>query len=372
MAENDHPSEYGIERSTPDDDAVFLRWQETPQGEMFPIYTITKPGHPSFHSTVSDTTLRSFHLRIPSTPSPYTETKAPAWHNLGTPLNRPSTARKAVEAAGLDFTVVKKPMDTIEKMWPRRYDWAMVRRDTGAFLGVVGDSYEPVQNRDAFEFFDTLVGGGGAVYETAGVIGRGERMWMLAKLPGFIRVRGKDLVNKYILLMNNHGGGSPVRAKLTPLRLVCNNALTATWQGTAEVRIHHTRNTAENLTQAHRLLALSEFAYKQLENTFNRLAQRMMTEKELLEYVTALVPDNEEREDDARTKEIRNQVLALHESGQGSSLARGTLWGAYNSVAEYTDHLMLDENPSKRLESIWFGRGEELKLKAFRLAESMM
>ena len=52
-------------------------------------------------------------------------------------------------------------------------------------------------------------------------------------------------------------------------------------------------------------------------------------------------------------------------------LSRGTLWGAFNCVAEYTDH-RTDGNPATRLESMWFGRGEQLKLKAFQLAERMM
>ena len=52
-------------------------------------------------------------------------------------------------------------------------------------------------------------------------------------------------------------------------------------------------------------------------------------------------------------------------------LSRGTLWGAFNCVAEYTDHRK-DGNSATRLESIWFGGGEQLKLKAFQLAERMM
>jgi hypothetical protein len=92
----------------------------------------------------------------------------------------------------------------------------------------------------------------------------------------------------------------------------------------------------------------------------------------LREYVQALVPDNEEAEHTARTKKIRQSVLQLHDSGLGAHLARGTLWGAFNSVAEYTDHMMSGEDSATRLDSIWFGRGEKLKLKAFNLAQRMM
>jgi hypothetical protein len=102
------------------------------------------------------------------------------------------------------------------------------------------------------------------------------------------------------------------------------------------------------------------------------MAAKKITEEQLREYVQALVPDNEEAENSARTEKIRNSVLQLHDSGRGAHLARGTLWGAFNSVAEYTDHMMLGEHSTTRLNSIWFGRGEQLKLKAFRLAEQIL
>ena len=163
-----------------------------------------------------------------------------------------------------------------------------------------------------------------------------------------------------------------VRVKVTPVRVVCNNTLTAALQGTGEIHIRHTAHAAKDMAEALSLLEVSNSLYEQLDVMFNRMALTKINQKQLLAYVRALVPDNEEHCDTARTREIRNTVLALHESGQGSSLARGTLWGAYNSVTEYTDHLMAEANPTKRLESIWFGRGEHLKLKAFHLAERMM
>ena len=74
----------------------------------------------------------------------------------------------------------------------------------------------------------------------------------------------------------------------------------------------------------------------------------------------------------SRTKKIRASVLQLHDLGRGADLARGTVWGAFNSVAEYTNHMMSDEDSDTRLNSIWFGRGEQLKVKAFCLAEQLM
>ena len=353
-----------------DSDANFLGWKETLFGDIYPTFNITVADHPLYQSTVSEETLRRLRLRVPRIPSPYPETGPSPWHNLGTELNHPKTAREAIEMAGLNYTVVKKPLEL--KPGLKQDAYATVRTDTNDVLGFVNKSYKPIQNIDAFTFFDALVAENEAIYETAGVLGKGECIWILAKLPGYINVRGNDIVNKYLLLTNSHDGNSHVRVKLTPIRVVCNNTLTSALQGAGEVQISHTPNAVQDLEQATTLLGLSNYLYEQLSAMFNGMAARKITEEQLREYVQALVPDNEEAENTARTEKIRNSVLQLHESGQGAHLARGTLWGAFNSVAEYTDHMMLGEDSTTRLNSIWFGRGEQLKLKAFHLAQQML
>ena len=353
-----------------DADAKFLGWQKTLSGELIPLYAVTVADHPSYRSTVSDVTLRRLRLRIPQTPSPYPEIEPSPWHNLGIGLNHPQTAREAIEIAGLDYTVAKKRIEVNSAS--RRYAYATVRTETGQVLGLVEDGYEPIQNREAFAFFDPLVGDQEAVYETAGVLGNGECIWILARLPGYIKVNGNDIVNKYFLLVNSHDGRSHVRAKLTPIRVVCNNTLTSTLQGEGEVQICQTPDAMQNGEQAVSLLGLSNSLCAQLDFIFNTMAAKKITEEQLREYVHALVPDNEEAENTARTEKIRNCVLQLHDSGRGANLSRGTLWGAFNSVTEYTDHMMLSDDLPRRLNSIWFGRGEQLKLKAFHLAERMM
>jgi phage/plasmid-like protein (TIGR03299 family) len=353
-----------------DSDAIFLGWQEELSGELSPLFNITVADHPLYKSTVSEATLRRLRLRVPRIISPYQEIESSPWHKAGIELNHPKTARDAIEIAGLNYTVVKKPIEL--KTGLKQGAYAIVRTDTKDVLGFVNKSYKPIQNIDAFTFFDDLIAENEAIYETAGVLGKGECIWILAKLPGFINVHGNDIVNKYLLLTNSHDGSSQVRVKLTPIRVVCNNTLTAALQGAGEVQIIHTPNALQDLEQATTLLGLSNYLYEQLSAMFDGMAAGKITEEQLREYVQALVPDNEEAENSARTEKIRNHVLQLHESGRGANLARGTLWGAFNSVAEYTDHMMLDEDSTTRLNSIWFGRGEQLKLKAFHLAQRML
>lgn len=334
------------------------------------MFNVTAENHPSFHSTVTDETLRKLHLRVPQTPPSYPETTPALWHKLGTKLHHPKTAKEAILAAGLNYTVVKKPLGL--KTGLNQEAYATVRADNGDILGVVSERYEPIQNIDAFTFFDTLVADDQAIYETAGILGKGACVWVLAKLPGHITVHGNDIVHKYILLTNSHDGDSQVRLKINPIRAVCNNTLTAALKGAGDIAICHQPNVAWTSQQAATMMIMTNVLHEELDMAFNAMAAKSITGEQLRKYVQALIPDNEESHHTARPEEIRASVLQLHGSGRGAELAHGTVWGAWNSVAEYTDHLMSEEESSLQLDSAWFGRGEQLKARAFRLAEHML
>lgn len=107
------------------------------------------------------------------------------WHKLGAQFAEAFTAAEAIEAAHLGYEVTKRqlvlPCDHVmpDGSTVRDYRpvdrYATVNGDTDAVLGIVGDRYTPLQNKDAFAFFDVLLSEHGARYETAGAIGEGKK-----------------------------------------------------------------------------------------------------------------------------------------------------------------------------------------------------
>lgn len=133
--------------------------------------------------------------------------KEKAWHNLGQVVQEYPTSEEAIRFAGLDYEVEKSPLFTKSNGLIENDDdiimrdsalevpnyFANIRTDNNMVLGVVGKDYQIVQNREAFSFFDAIVGGGdGILYETAGVLVNGERIFITAKLPDYIRVGNGD------------------------------------------------------------------------------------------------------------------------------------------------------------------------------------
>ena len=227
--------------------------------------------------------------------------KEKAWHGLGQIVEEYPTSEEAIKFAGLDFTVEKQtlytanPLDTAAQIEVPEY-FANVRTDTGQPLGVVGSKYHIVQNAAAFTFFDSIVGDKtGILYETAGALGNGERIFITAKLPNYIEVSRKDLIEQYIFLTTSHDGSGSITAAFTPVRIVCNNTLNAALRNCSNsINIRHTASANEKLVQAHEILGISNKMSDQLETIFKKWSRQAVTDREVKKLIQLAMAPNPE------------------------------------------------------------------------------
>jgi phage/plasmid-like protein (TIGR03299 family) len=147
----------------------------------------------------------------------------------------------------------------------------------------------PLQNSQAFAFFDPIVKDGHATYETAGALGHGERIWIQARLGNDIEVAG-DKIQRYLLLSNTHNASSSLQVKLTPVRVVCNNTLTVALSRSRSICIRHDHAMDEHLKQAKNLLGLVEDEYARVTATFRRIADRKLTQHQAVAYFAQVFP----------------------------------------------------------------------------------
>ncbi len=303
------------------------------------------------------------------------------WHRLGTKLDQPATAREAIEAAGLNYLVQLKQLMTSDgnDVTTRK---AAVRTDTNEVLGVVGNGYSVVQNFQAFGFLDAIVADGGLRYHTAGALGKGEKIWMLAKLPGHIQVKNSaDIVDKFLLLSNAHDGSAALRVYFTPIRVVCQNTLSL-----AERRSHgqgvsilHKGDLETKIKEAQQVLGFATRFYDDAAEQINRLASHYPSQAQVSAYFQEIYPDPEEGKDNARAANIRQELHRLFEEGIGHDepAIKSSTWVAFNAVSEFVDHVRPGrgsndaDRASRRLDSIWFGSGARLKQRAWNLALEM-
>lgn len=300
------------------------------------------------------------------------------WHQLGKHFDNRLTVAEALKESRADYVVAKWPMGYInpanQDLYAADNVFATVRVDTMDALGYVGDDYTIVQNSEAFNFLSPILDSGEGVIETMGVLGKGERAWALIKLPDHIIVSKKDEVGKYVLVYNGFNGKTKVRAKYTPIRVVCANTLAMALAGLdTEVGIRHTTNVQAVLAEAHKVMGMANAVSAAIAPVYQRMALKQITEKQLLDYVGKLIPIAKDAKRTGRAEGVRAEIVRLHEEGAGAEFSKGTIWGAYNAVTEYVDHVFSGKNdPSMRLNTMWWGAGNDLKVVAFNEAILML
>lgn len=326
--------------------------------------------------------------------------KEKAWHGLGQIIDRYPTSSEAIQHAGLDYIVEKRPLftyDTANHLGEGSEDiiipeitvpnfFATVRADTEQVLGVVGNDYEVVQNRDAFSFFDAIVGGGdGIMYETAGALGNGERVFIMAKLPDYIRVGVKDWIEQYLFLTTSHDGLGSITAAFTPIRIVCNNTLNAAMRNhSGAIKIRHTASAAERLKQAHTLMGISRELSHEMEGLFNHWAKVRITDREVQKLIQiAMAPNKEVLENlaegklDQLSSHYTNIVDSVYEYALASPTQQidttaGTVFGAYNAVTGYFQNVRSFKSEEAKFKSIMDGTAKQRAQTAFNLCRDFV
>lgn len=304
------------------------------------------------------------------------------------------TAADVMSAAGLDWEVAKcelvakmpihtdKPENGSFVFGSNNYvdcpnAYATYRTDYNIPLGIVKERYTPVQNIDAFTFFDGAIGKDKAIWQTAGFFGSGERIFVSAKLPKNILVDG-DPVENYLVFTTSHDGSSGVKILFTPIRVVCQNTLTAAIRtSTNYISIRHTESAHANIKQAHEVLGITKKKIEYANEVYNMLANIKVTDEIVMEYICKhnlseaeiekLLGTNhtfkqiiyrngsavEDAEISTRKLNIITDTWEYYNDGIGQKEIAGTAWGAFNAISGYYSNVDNSEG-SKRMDSLLF------------------
>jgi phage/plasmid-like protein (TIGR03299 family) len=301
------------------------------------------------------------------------------WHGLGTRLTAPPTAEEAIKAAGLDWEVEARQVYTLlhpnekkiaDEMMPADRYRAVVRNSDQRIMGCVGTQYRPLQNREAFNFFDPMVQAGLAEYHTAGSLKEGERVWVLAKLsiPTAEVVKG-DSVESYLLLSNGHDGTHGVRVLFTPIRVVCWNTLSmATADRATGITFQHRGGVAETLEKARETIDLTRRTFAATIEQYQFLASRRV--ENLQSYVMQVLEIPADTKPEEMPKAVQ-EITTLYATGKGAELpgVAGTWWGAFNATTEWVDWKRGTNRA--RLSNAWFGIGASIKQNALSIATDL-
>ena len=161
-------------------------------------------------------------------------------------------------------------------------------------LGIVSDKYKVVQNEDAFQFTDDLLGAG-VTYETAGALQGGRKVWMLAIMPERYIIAG-DEIAPYLVIMNSHDGSSGIKVAMTPVRVVCQNTLNLALSTAKRTwATKHTENVMSRVHEARDTLMLAERYMGELGRGIDALSKIKLPDRKVMEFLAEFFPVTEDQ-----------------------------------------------------------------------------
>lgn len=313
------------------------------------------------------------------------------WHGLGQRLTPGAPLETWQVEAGLDWEAKKTPVQYQRALidvsglatTEQRTDKERVvlyRSDDGAPLSVVSAKYQPVQPHEVIEFYRDLTEKYGFQLETAGSLKGGKRIWALANTKNAMQLRGRDENRLYLLLATSFDGSMSTQARLTNIRVVCNNTIEVATQGKAEVVVPH--STKFNADKVKLDMQIGE-AWEQFQASAETMSRRIVGRDEsvrfFLDVYYGLKNDDEIRAfqqvegNDKKVEKLttRLQQALFNSPGAHLESARGMLWGLVQAVTWDADHTAPARSQENRLNSSWFGVNRQLKQRAWNKAVEM-
>lgn len=316
------------------------------------------------------------------------------WHGLGNKLAAGADLETWRKAAGMDWRIQRSKVRYCAPATDRpgavicthvdENNHVLFRSDTKDPLGIVSHKFKVVQPGDVLEFFRDLTDTAGFSLETAGTLFGGRRFWALARIGKDAAISHVDRIGGFLLLSTACDGTMATTAQFTTVRVVCNNtlsmALSRKSKSGSVIRVTHRSEFDAEAVKSE--LGVGRGQFVQFMDAASALADKRLAAIDAQELTIRLLAGKkiDAAKDAAATTAVIQDVVdskgykaimgLFNGSGLGSNLptAKGTAWGWVNAVTQFVDYAAPARNQDNRMNSAWFGDGDDRKTEALELA----
>lgn len=274
------------------------------------------------------------------------------YSDMGVNLENVHSLESALKLSGLDYTVEKRPLQftsEVEQEWNGnkimvqvpytiKDQFATVRTDTMDFLGVVGKNYEILQNREAFDFLDSMVLNG-AKFETAGSFGANNAKNFITMSTEPMKILDDDFLPT-MMFLNSHDGSKAIQVMYVNIRIFCSNCIArARKDAQNRISIRHSASMNSRLDAARYVLLQQTHYFEALKKEAEKLAVTPFSKTAFETLARELYPV---KETDSEIVQIRNlamveQLLTAYNQDDLANF-QNTAWGAIQAVADFESH----------------------------------
>lgn len=267
---------------------------------------------------------------------------------VGRPIQGATNLEEAIVQSGLDYEVQKLPVffnpriGKTPKMTKVPDRFVVYRTDNHTPMGVVGKKYEILQNREAFNFLDSLIAGG-AMFETAGTYGLNGAKSFISISTQKLKVLDDD-IQPYIVLTNSFDGTGTVKVSFSPIRVFCSNTLALISKKVKNMKLNnfsvrHTRSMKAAMEQGKEILFQNTQYLETLKAISELLAVTPFSEEAFKKMCEVFYPidNNQTKKAVTMNTEMLEELFRAYKQDDLGNFS-GTAYRAFQAISDFESH----------------------------------
>jgi phage/plasmid-like protein (TIGR03299 family) len=207
---------------------------------------------------------------------------------------------------------------------------AVVRGDTGAFLGAVSPDYEIVQNSVLVDMVQPMIDEGLLELSNVGYLNGGARVFVQAVVNEEFKIAG-DTYKSFITLLNGHVGNCSVAIGPSNVRVICGNSFAMSYSQLGE-KFRHSAGVNERVLESKSVLEYVNGAMAKYAEYMEPLSLKPCSSAQ---FRNALEVIYDKEIKDMRTSFV-DQLNSLFYSGAGNE--GRTYADVFHAVTEFSSH----------------------------------
>lgn len=260
-----------------------------------------------------------------------------------------------LEKTGLNWSVKKEALQSADGKQTESF--GMFRSDNSGWLGTVGNRYVPFQNS---ELAETIVAASESInieVNRGGQLLKGKKVYLQAQLPD--EHIGESGVKRLITALNSHDGSTSIAFGSSSTVVVCQNTF---FRAYGEInKFRHTVTAKDRVNAAILDLRATLKLDEQLMTSFKRMADLPMKDEIVERVIRKMFDVDPSQKQSALSTRKNNQIASFADSlSKEIKLEGATVWGLFNAVTRYTNHVAAPTEADKKLDYLMDGGGYKL------------
>lgn len=236
---------------------------------------------------------------------------------VGLDLTGAKSYDDALKMSGLDYSAEKVPLYLADGSKLENHFGVAKSDNPSCILGVVGNQYHAVGNREAFAVAENIVNEGYANYEVGGPSMKSQNALDYAK--SFLVLKGDDfqieddIFNSFVVFNNSFDGSTGVQYQVICQRIVCMNGMVRYLGGKdsqIKIKIQHTESAKDRIKTANKIIMKRQNDIEIIKKEAQAFIAQGFTRKEFEKEIIPLILESKKLVEKDKERERGHERVA--------------------------------------------------------------